>query len=1347
MKVMKYNLLLIYLFTFIFCCDVTAYNNAENITFSHISINEGLSQSTVFSITQDLSDNMWFATYDGVNRYDGYEFTIYRHNEKDSTSIAGDIARCVMTDSKGLVFIGTNKGVSYYNRATDSFVNFVIPSKKNVLVTDIIELSDGKYLVNSGNRLCVLDIVSSVYLEDYLPGELTEKQVSCIYKVNNTIYVGCMNGNLLAYSVEDTKFSLLSTYDIGARIQSVLLLNLHELWVGTEGNGLMVIDERSGDIVHYRHDGKHGSISSNYIRSLAKDSNGRLWVGTFNDLNIYVKSSDSFIKYTNDQTDPESLSQRSVRCIYKDNQGGMWLGTYFGGLNYYHPLKNRFRNIRHEPYKNSLSDNVVSCIVEDEKSRLWIGTNDGGLNCYNPSDDSFKFYRFDSGDDGISRESNNVKAVYIDEVSDKVYVGTHAGGMKEIDRSSGYIRHRYIGDSGSSSNSIYVILPRDKRSLWLGTLAGLYVYDTVECSFTQETDASVYGKAIYAMYRDESGTLWIALDDEMLRYSTEDGKLKRLSLDVEGVSNIKTAQCIYQGSDGRLWFGTRLGLYSFDEKKGKLMHLTDADGLPNNVVYGIEEDSFNNIWVSTNMGLGCYNPLNGKFRNFTIADGIQSNQFNSYSYCRTSDDQLYFGGINGITTFRPELLIDNPYSPRPVITKLMLYDKEVRPGDGTGILKKHISDTDSITLDNSQRSFTLKFVVSNYLAGKHNTFSYILEGYDDNWLVTQSPRSVSYINLPHGEYCFKVRSANNDGKWNNNPTSLYIRILPVWYETWWARILIFVFLVIAISLVLRHFWVKKQMQTKLEMEHKEKIHQEEISQMKMRFFINISHELRTPLTLIMAPIQEMKVRTTDKWMKEQLGFVERNTTRLLHLVNQLMDYRRAELGVFKLRVIKTNIYSTVKDCFSFYEKLARHKSLSYNLISDLEGTEVLADAKYVEIILNNLLSNSFKYTKEGSITVNLSLNDGFLILSVSDTGIGISPSKHKKIFERFFQLDSEHIGSGIGLSLVQRLVELHHGWIELESEPGKGSTFSVFIPQDEAVYKEGEMADQKTEMEVPAHFTNTKEMFFIDSEDSIKGDDEDTDYSVRGTILVVEDNDEVRHYLKSGLSKVFSVLQAENGEVALEVLKNNNVDIVITDVMMPVMDGVKLCKNIKQNISTSHIPVIMLSAKTDLSAQKEALEMGADDYIQKPFSLSVIITKIQNMMRTRHRMIEYYSKTLSVEPEKVTFNPVDEELLKRAVEIVKENLDNTDFSTEDFASRMNMSRSNLHLKLKALTGESAIEFIKKIRFSEACRLLKEGRYNIAEISTMVGFSTPSYFATSFKKYIGCLPTEYIKQQK
>lgn len=538
------------------------------------------------------------------------------------------------------------------------------------------------------------------------------------------------------------------------------------------------------------------------------------------------------------------------------------------------------------------------------------------------------------------------------------------------------------------------------------------------------------------------------------------------------------------------------------------------------------------------------------------------------------------------------------------------------------------------------------------------------------------------------------------------------------------------------------------MEAELEIERRDKEHQEEINQMKMRFFINISHELRTPLTLILAPLQEIINKISDRWTRNQLEYIQRNANRLLHLVNQLMDYRRAELGVFELKAKRENAHQLIQDNFLFYDKLARHKKITYTLHSELEDKEELFDPNYLELIVNNLLSNAFKYTESGqSITVTLKEENNWLVLQVSDTGIGIPINKQGKIFERFYQIESEHVGSGIGLSLVQRLVELHHGRIELDSEEGKGSTFSVYLPQDINTYKPSELASNDTlNEEGQVYSTNSKEMYFIDTEkvenETIEGGDKK-----RGTILIVEDNNEIRHYLSSGLAELFNTLEAGNGEEALEKLKDNEVDIIVTDVMMPVMDGIKLCKNVKQNIRTCHIPVIILSAKSEVKDQMEGLQMGADDYIPKPFSLAILTTKIQNMMRTRRRMLERYSKSLEVEPEKITFNAMDEALLKRAVAIVEKNMDNIEFSTDEFAREMNMSRSNLHLKLKAITGESTIDFIRKIRFNEAAKLLKDGRYTIAEVSTMVGFNTPSYFATSFKKYFGCLPTEYIKKAK
>ena len=538
------------------------------------------------------------------------------------------------------------------------------------------------------------------------------------------------------------------------------------------------------------------------------------------------------------------------------------------------------------------------------------------------------------------------------------------------------------------------------------------------------------------------------------------------------------------------------------------------------------------------------------------------------------------------------------------------------------------------------------------------------------------------------------------------------------------------------------------MQAEIRMERLDKEKQEEISQMKIRFYINISHELRTPLTLIVGPLQELISRVSGHWEQNQLQYIQRNTNRLLHLVNQQMDYRRAELGIFELRPAYSNAYKRVMSCFINYESLAKKKDIDYNFYTELQDEEMLFDENYLDLIVNNLLSNAFKYTEVGeSITVKLYKEENELVLQVADTGIGIPKEKQEKIFERFYQMENGREGSGIGLSLVQRLVELHHGRIALQSEVGKGSTFSIYLPQDKSAYKPEELQGGEGNMkEQRGYSTNAHDIYIGDEKEESEKDTTEEPQSKRGTILIVEDNKELRQYLASGLSPLFGVLEAENGQKALDVMKEHEVDLVITDVMMPVMDGVKLCKLVKQNLRTCHIPVYMLSAKADVKYQLEGLHVGADDYIAKPFSIEVLKAKILNMLRTRYRIFEHYSKVTEVEPEKITNNTMDEELLRKAIEVVEKNMDNVEFSTELFAREMNMSRSNLHLKLKAITGKSAIDFIHKIRFNRACQLLKEGKYTVAEISFMVGYNTPSYFAARFKKYIGCLPTEYGKNK-
>ena len=1350
----KLKKIVIYLFFLCLGIHSAFSETPEQITFSYISINEGLSQSTVFSIDQDKRGNMWFATYDGVNKYDGYAFTVYQHNEDDPNSIANDISRIVKTDSQGRVWIGTRDGLSRYDEEKDIFQNFFYEKNgKHLQVNGIEEISPEQLLISTPEGLIMFDIKESKFIDDSFSTAMHKTIASTLYRQEDLIYIGTPTDGLYNYSITQKTFEKVIPILGTKQIQAILQQSPTRIWVATEGAGLFLINPKTKEIKNYLHSPSNPkSISSNYIRSLAMDSQNRLWIGTFNDLNIYHEGTDSFASYSSNPVENGSLSQRSVRSIFMDSQGGMWLGTYFGGLNYYHPIRNRFKNIRNIPYKNSLSDNVVSCIVEDKDKNLWIGTNDGGLNLYNPITQRFTSYTLQEDENARGIGSNNIKAVYVDEKKSLVYIGTHAGGLSILHRNGGQVESFNQRNSQLVNENVYAILPDGEGNLWLGTLSALVRFNPEKRSFTtieKEKDGTpVVSKQITTLFRDSHKRLWIGGEEGVSVFQQEGLDIQKASiLPVSNVTKLFT-NCIYEASNGVIWVGTREGFYCFNEKDKQIKRYNTTNGLPNNVVYGILEDSFGRLWLSTNRGISCFNPESEKFRNFTESDGLQSNQFNTSSYCRTSVGQMYFGGINGITTFRPELLLDNPYTPPVVITKLQLFNKVVRPDDETGILIKNISETESITLKSWQTAFSIEFVVSNYISGQHNTFAYKLEGYDKEWYYLTDSRTVSYSNLPQGTYQFLVKAANSDGKWNPIPTALEIIVLPIWYKTWWALLIFFATFAGFITFVFRFFWMRKSMEAQLEIERRDKEHQEEINQMKMRFFINISHELRTPLTLILTPLQEIINKISDRWTRNQLEYIQRNANRLLHLVNQLMDYRRAELGVFELKAKKGNAHQLIQDNFLFYDKLARHKKITYTLHSELEDKEVLFDANYLELIVNNLLSNAFKYTESGqSITVTLKEENGWLLLQVSDTGIGIPINKQGKIFERFYQIESEHVGSGIGLSLVQRLIELHHGRIELDSEENKGSTFSVYLPQDLSVYKPSELAsnDEQNEEE-QVYSTNSKAMYFIDTE-KVENESVESGDKKRGTILIVEDNNEIRRYLSNGLADLFNTLEAGNGEEALEKLKDNEVDVIVTDVMMPVMDGIKLCKNVKQNIRTCHIPVIILSAKTDIKDQMEGLQMGADDYIPKPFSLAILTTKIQNMMRTRRRMLDKYAKSLEVEPEKITFNAMDEALLKRAMAIVEKNMDNIEFSTDEFAREMNMSRSNLHLKLKAITGESTIDFIRKIRFNEAAKLLKDGRYTVAEVSTMVGFNTPSYFATSFKKYFGCLPTEYIKKSK
>lgn len=1333
------------------CISPSTHTHAAgHISFTHLGVNEGLSQNTIFDIAQDRQGNMWFATYDGLNKYDGYDFTIYHQDEQDPYSIGCNIVRACIIDSQERLWAGTDDGLSRYDMEQDKFYNYTYRKEgKNISITGIVEVDARRLLLfadGNDKELLLFDTETRQFSNQPLHPSLRSISPTSIARQEDNIYIGSFQGVFIYSVAHHTLRNVMPDELQGKQIFSILQQSPVCLWVGTEGNGLYKINPQTMAFSHYVHTpGKKGSISSNYIRSLRLDSQNALWVGTINSLNIYREADDSFDNHPGNPGTEGSLSQASVRDIFMDNQNGMWLGTYYGGLNYYHPLRKRFLNIPSVAQRNALSNNIIECIKEDAGKGIWIGTNNRGLNHYDPQTRKSTNY---TQREGLA--SNVIKSIYIDDTHNLVYIGTHTGGLSILHRNSGRIETF----NSSHVKNLYDIEPTVNGGLWLTGISGLLRFDPQQKSFTTVTTQSD-GRPLELdvfkyLLRDSKQRLWISGEKGVNVYTeNEEGLTACPLLPEEFPIRHKAVNVIHEARDGIFWIGTRRGLFRFDEAGKEYKQYTTAHGLPNNVIHGILEDESGKLWLSTNKGLSCFQPETGKFRNYTDNDGLQSNQFTDNAYCRTADGQMYFGGINGITTFRPEQIVDNPYTPPVVINRLHLFNQAVSPNDETGILQTDISRTKSITLSSKQSMFSLDFVVSNYISGSHNTFAYMLEGYDKKWYYSDNLRTVSYSNLPAGTYRFLAKAANSDGKWNETPTELEIVVLPVWYKTWWAFLLFAAAFVAATVFVFRYFWIRKSMEAELQLERVDKERQREMNEMKLRFFINISHELRTPLTLILAPVQEMLDNVSDRWLHKQLEHVQKNTNRLLHLVNQLMDYRRAELGVFNLKVRPNPIHAVIEKDFLFYERLAKRKQIAYDFHSDVEGREVLCDPDYLELIVNNLLSNAFKYTDEGnSITVTLKEENRELLLRVEDTGKGIPIDKQGKIFERFYQVDNEHLGSGVGLSLVQRLVELHHGRIELESTEGAGSTFSVYLPTDESAYRpEEKQPAASATAEQRMYTTNRQDMYVIDTEKEKDDADEKpaTDEGKRReTILIVEDNADIRQYLSEELGKSYHTLTAGNGEEALSIIKEQETDLILTDVMMPVMDGLQLCKQIKQSLRTCHIPIIILSAKTDLKEQLEGLQVGADDYIPKPFSMAMITAKIKNLFRTRHRIIEHYSHSLEIDPEKVALNPLDEELLKRAVDIMEKYMDDATFTTNDFAREMCMSRSNLHIKLKALTGESANDFIRKMRFNRACKLLQEGRYSIAEISGMVGFNTPSYFTTSFKKYFGCLPSEYGK---
>jgi signal transduction histidine kinase/ligand-binding sensor domain-containing protein/DNA-binding response OmpR family regulator len=1206
----------------------------------------------------------------------------------------------------------------------DIFENFTNDVRGDKLkVNAIIDTEENNLLLGTDKGLYIFDKSQKTF-EIFPSVNPQQMEVLSLVSTGNNIIVGTDRG-LYNYNCRNKTFLHLNDTLKDHRIQVILRESDDKIWVGTEGIGLFLLNPETGDILknYLNNPYKEESICSNYIRTLLIDNENRLWIGTFHGLSVLNNNDERFHNYYSDPFDASTISQNSIRSIIQDSQRGIWLGTYYGGVNYYHPLKNQFFHIKQNSHSNSLNDRIISGIVEDKSSgKIWIGTNDNGINVYEPQTGRFTH---------ISKEnnnillSNNIKSFLLSRDNRHIYIGSHGGGLIKMDKNS----YKPVGIQ-LSGKDVYSLAYDSNNDIWAGTLSGLFKFDEKKESIEEFDIGKLTSSQIFYVATDSKNRLWIGGDKSLACLAIDSRDLVEFN---DTFQNVRI-NCIIEDSKQNIWIGTNRGIYKYTEDK-KFIRYTEKDGLSNNMVCGIIEDSLGFLWISTYYGICRFDPEQTVFRTYLMTDGLQFQQFNNYSFCKTESGRLYFGGIGGIISFIPEQLKNNPLSFQPIITELNVQNKIIEPSEH-GILEKNIINANKIVLRADQATFSLRFAVPNYLSGKHNTFKYKLEGYDKDWIITSENHFAFYSNLPHGKYTFQLLSANNEGYWNDTMTELSVIVKPLWFQTVWFGLLVIGVILFIIYTTSQFFNQKQKIKKQLIKERFDKEKNEEINQAKMSFFVNISHEFRTPLTLIISPLQEIIEKVSDSWEKEQLTVIKNNADKLLRLTNQLIDYRRAELGVFELNLKRTDPKTTIVKTMALFNKLAKRINIEYGFEDYTNDDAYFIDENYLDMILSNLLSNSFKFTPpNGRITVTLIEDFEYLILEVEDTGCGIPKHKQSLIFNRFYKENNkkDDIGMGIGLSITQRLVELHHGKIEVKSKTDEGTTFSIYIPQNENFYTKKELDNiSLLPVEDPSEEQETVYNVALQNDEQAR-------------IMIVEDDEDLLNYLSNSISSSYNIITATNGKEALELLSQNKVDIVLTDIMMNVMDGIELCRTLKGDIKTCHIPIIILSAKSTVEDQLLGFGVGADDYVTKPFTASILKAKINNMLASKERILNYYSDSTEIDPEKITTNQIDNELLTKAKEIVLRNLDNTSFTTEMLCLEMGMSRTNLHLKLKALTGKSAIDFIRKVRFSEATKLLSNGKYNVSEVGYMVGFNSSSYFSTSFKKYFGYLPSDHIKK--
>lgn len=1326
---------------------------AQQIQFRNYTVSDGLSSNTVWTIAQDQQGYMWFGTKEGLTRFDGNQYKSFKFDKRKPASLGNNFIRKIFRYDDKTFWIGTEEGIYQLDLQQETFALLEVLGR--AFVHDILRDRDGMIWIATNNQGLYRYHPGSKQLSHFRPDKDKPGSLSAyMVRALETDRAGNLwVGTVLGLDKLERGGSRFRHYQADGRPGSLSANNVLEvyadlegtLWVGTVAGGLNRYHPETDSFSHFMKGGPN-SLNDNIVRSLHQPRPGLLYIGTEKGLNVLDLKRQQFRAYSNKNNDPFSISDDAVYSIFEDREGGIWLGTYFGGVNYFHRQGSPFELFYPTGEKNSLAGNAVSAFLQDDANHLWIGMEDGGLTYFNTQTKTFRNYPFEARQDKLSY--HNIHALYKDK-SGNIWIGTYTGGLNVFNPRTGKIRkyaHNPADTTSLSNHTIYSIYEDRAGTIWVGTVSGLNRYNPGQDNFTRIKPMKLGQSCIYDIYDDQAGYLWVATYNNGLivqdkktrrwRQFTATGKPQALS-----TNKVIT---IFSDRQNNIWLGTDGGgLHLFDRKTNSFRVFDEQQGITSSVIYGILEDKRGHLWLSTNNGLIDFDPKTRKSRPYGKFDNLQSQQFNYKAYLKAADGKFYFGGINGFNAFNPDSLKNIPSRNTISFTNLQLFNKDVPLRADNSPLTKTINHTRHLTLGPDQSVVSLEYAALSFLAPRKIRYAYKMEGFDSEWNYVGKQRKATYTNLPAGDYVFKVKATDNNGNWNTRPATLRVTVLPPFYQTplaYTLYVLLFAGGLVAFrEISLRQ--ARKRHQIKMERQKNKK--EREFYKQKIEFFTAMAHEVRTPLSLITAPLEKLiGSGQGGEEVQRQLAIMEENGNRLLNLVNQLLDFRRIETKLYEIHTESVELVSLAQSLHSRFSAISYQKGFRFDLHTSLQQLQVEADPEALTKILSNLLINAFKFTRT-QVTLSLhgpvreASGQEFFSFSVEDDGIGIPKAQLAHIFRKFFTITSgKHQysnlgGTGIGLALAKALSEKHGGRLQVESLEGSKTTFTVFIP-----FKPCPLAAKAPEQLPEAGEENPAQEEFQGAE---------TD---KPTILLVEDDSSLLAFLYQGLeAEGYRIVSAGNGVEALKLLETETVDLILSDVMMPEMDGMELCRQVKTNINYSHMPLVLLTAKANSEAEIEGLESGADFYIPKPFKWRHVLVVIKNLLESRSRLKVKFSQQPFADTTTLTSNSRDKKFLEKVVQIIEDRLMDPKLSVEELGRELAMSRSSLHKKLKAMTGQVPNEFIRLVRLKKAANLLVLKEYNVSEIGYMVGFNSHSYFSKCFFQQFNLTPSEFAEKHQ